>query len=232
MVDHHMETSLHRDLKRLYADSADRTEVGIGCYRVDAVSNDQLVEIQHGGLSAIREKIQSLLTGYQVVVVKPLVCRKHLIKRQKRGGRITSRRWSPKHGCAIDLFEELVHFARVFPHPHLTLEILCVDIEEWRYPGHGRRRRWRTKDYQVEDQKLLQIRDTYCLKTAADLAEFIPTSLPQPFSTADLAKAMGIERGEAQKVAYCLRHAGTVVQVGKQGNAFLYAFSQQVRAAA
>ena len=43
----------------------------------------------------------------------------------------------------LDLFEELVHFTRVFPHPRLTLEVVLVEIEEWRYPGHGRRRRWR-----------------------------------------------------------------------------------------
>ena len=40
-----------------------------------------------------------------------------------------------------DLFDDLVHFTRVFPHRRLTLEVPLVDIEEWRYPGHGRRRR-------------------------------------------------------------------------------------------
>ena len=226
-----METSLHRELKLLYADSADRTELRVGRYRVDAAADDQLVEIQHGGLAAIRDKIRWLLSDHRVLVVKPLVCRKYLVKRRKRGGRITSRRLSPKRGRALDLFDELVHFTRLFPHPNLTLEMLCVDIEEWRFPGHGRRRYRRAGDYQVEDQKLLHIREKHSLKTAADLVNFIPVSLPQPFTTADLAQALGIKRWEAQKAAYCLRHTGSTIQVGKQGNAYLYAFAPQFRAA-
>ena len=43
-------------------------------------------------------------------------------------------------GTFVDLFDELVHFTRVFPHPRLALEVVLVEIEEWRYPGHGRRR--------------------------------------------------------------------------------------------
>jgi len=64
-----------------------------------------------------------------------------LIKRVKEGGPVAYRRLSPKRGTIFDLFDELVHFSRVFPHERLTLEVPLIDIEEWRYPGHGRRRR-------------------------------------------------------------------------------------------
>jgi len=53
-----------------------------------------------------------------------------------------SRRWSPKRGAAVDIFDDLVHFTRAFPHKRLTLEVPLVEVEELRYPGHGRRRRW------------------------------------------------------------------------------------------
>ena len=43
----------------------------------------------------------------------------------------------------IDLFAELVYFTQLFPNPNLTIDAPLVDVEEWRYPGHGRRRRWR-----------------------------------------------------------------------------------------
>ena len=52
-----METSLHRDLKKLYAGDDSQTEVVLGGYRIDAVSGGRLIEIQHGSLSAIRDKI-------------------------------------------------------------------------------------------------------------------------------------------------------------------------------
>jgi len=217
-----METSLHRDLKTLYAGEEARFEVALGNYRIDVVSGDHLVEIQHGSLSAIRDKVRKLLVRHRVLVVKPIVVRKLLVKQAAKGGRVTDRRMSPKRGRLLDLFDELIYFTRVFPHQRLVLEVPLVDIEEWRYPGHGRRRRWRANDHQVEDQKLVAVREVHRLRTASDLRRLIACPLPQPFHTGHLAESLGIERWEAQRIAYCLRKIGTLRQIGKRGNALLY----------
>jgi hypothetical protein len=168
-----METSLHRDLKTLYAAPDARFEVSLGDYRIDVVSGDRLVEIQHGSLAAIRDKVRKLVDRHDVVVVKPIVSSKLLVRRAKKGGRVVARRMSPKRGRLLDLFDEMVYFTRVFPHRRLTLEVPLVDIEEWRYPGHGRRRRWRENDYQVEDQKLVAVHEVHRLQTAEDLGRLI-----------------------------------------------------------
>jgi hypothetical protein len=127
-------------------------------------------------------------------------------------------------GKELDLFHELVYFTRVFPHPNLTIELPLVDIEEWRYPGHGRRRRWkwRATDFQVEDQRLAEIHATHRFRTAADLLRLIPVGLPQPFHTGELATALGVQRWIAQRIAYCLHKTGAAVDRGKTGNARLY----------
>ncbi len=217
-----METSLHRELKSLYADETARVEVRIGKYRIDAVVGDELIEIQHGPLTAIRDKIRKLLEEHPVRVVKPIVAGKLLVKQKRKGGKIVERRRSPKQGTIWDLFHELIHFTRVFPHPRLSLEVPLVEVEEWRYPGHGRRR-WRRKgDHQVLDQRLLGIREVHHFRTAADLARLLPADLPDPFHTGHLADGAGIDRWVAQRVAYCLRHMGSTRQVGKRGNAWLY----------
>ena len=217
-----METSLHRDLKALYAGEEARFEVSLEKYRIDVVSGDHLVEIQHGSLSAIRDKVRKLLARHRVLVVKPIVVRKLLVKQAAKGGRITDRRMSPKRGRLLDLFDELIYFTRVFPHQRLILEVPLVDIEEWRYPGHGRRRRWRANDHQVEDQKLVAVREVHRLRTASDLLRLISCPLPRPFHTGHLAESLGVERWEAQRIAYCLRKIGTLREMGKQGNAHLY----------
>ena len=56
-----------------------------------------------------------------MLVVKPLVVRKQIVRLSRRGGRELSRRLSPKQGDLIDLFHELVYFTGVFPHANLTL---------------------------------------------------------------------------------------------------------------
>lgn len=222
-----METSLHRDLKLLYAGRQARFEVPLAGYRVDAIARGRLVEVQHGSLGAIRDKVRALLEEHRVTVVKPIVLRKFLVKQAAKGGEVVERRLSPKRGTLLDLFDELVHFTRVFPHPRLTLEVLLVEIEEWRYPGHGRRRRWRLNDHEVEDQKLLAIHEKHRLRTAADLARLVSCSLPVPFHTGHLATGLDVRRRVAQRITYCLHRAGALRLAGKQGNARLYEWAKR-----
>ncbi|MGA2035839.1 MAG: hypothetical protein ABSG68_26630 [Thermoguttaceae bacterium] len=217
-----METSLHRELKLLSTGRGAQFEVPVDGYRIDAVHRGRLVEIQHGSLAAIRDKLGALLAAHRVLLVKPIVASKLLVKRAAAGGPVLQRRFSPKRGRLLDIFSDLVHFTRVFPHRRLTLEVWLVDIEEWRYPGHGRRRRWRIDDHQVEDQKLIAVRQKHRLRTAADLAAMIAGPLPQPFHTGQLAQSLEVDRWTAQRIAYCLWQMGATRQTGKAGNARLY----------
>jgi hypothetical protein len=217
-----MESSLHRQLKEHYAGGSAELEVKLGDYRIDVMVGDQLIEIQHGSLSAIRQKVKSLLREHCVTVVKPIIQRKRIIKQQSRNGPVVSRRWSPKRGAPLNLFDDLVYFTNVFPHPNLTLETPLVEIDEFRYPGHGRRRRWRANDFQVEDQRLVEIGKSYRYQRATDLFQLVPRRLPRVFHTGHLAERMGVERWVAQRIAYCMRETGAITQVGKEGNARLY----------
>jgi hypothetical protein len=225
-----METSLHRQLKQLYAQAGSQLEARVGPYRIDVASGGQLVEIQHGALAALRDKLRALLVEHDVLVVKPIVANKTLVKRSSRRGKVIERRRSPKRGTLLSAFDELVYFTKVFPHPRLTLELLLVDVEEWRYPGHGRRRRWRQNDHVVEDRKLLAVGQSVRLRTAGDLARLLPCPLPHEFHTADLAALWGVARWTAQRVAYCLRECGAIEAIGKRGNAHVYRPCTTVRA--
>jgi hypothetical protein len=225
-----METSLHKQLKALYGGDGAEFEVPVGKYRVDVVAGGRLVEIQHGPLGAIRDKVRHLLGEHRVTVVKPIVVRRRLVKRAKEGGEVVDRRYSPKRGKLLDLFDDLVHFTRVFPHRRLTLEVALVEIEEWRYPGHGRRRRWRENDHQVEDQKLVEVRETRRFRTARDLAGLVGGRLPDPFHTGDLAESLDVPRWIAQRVAYCFHQTGAAERVGKRRNTWLYRWGRDTAA--
>jgi hypothetical protein len=217
-----LETSLHRELKRLYAGDGARTEVRVDGYRIDALRGRELVEIQHGSLAAIRDKVRRLLESHRVLVVKPIVARKVLVKANQPGGSVESRRLSPKRGQLLDLFDELVYFTRVFPHPRLTLEAVLVEIEEWRNPGHGRRRRWRQDDFVVDDQLLISVGERIRLRHAADLFKLVAAKLPARFHSGHVAEQLGIRRHVAQRIVYCLREMKAVEHVGKEGNTLVY----------
>jgi hypothetical protein len=216
-----METTLHQQLKTLYA-TGDQKEVTLDRYRIDAIDEDgRLVEVQCAGLSAIRDKIRQLVKSNDVVVVKPIIMRKTLVKRDRKRGKVVSRRRSPSKGDVLDLFDDLIHFCTVFPHDRLTLELAFVEIEEHRLPPL--KRRWTRKRYRVEDRVLLNVIDRLQLTEASDLNQLLPNGLPSgTFTTRELAEQIDQPRWIAQKVAYCLRKTGAVQAVGKQRNAIVY----------
>ncbi len=217
-----MEFSLHRQLKSIYAADDAQQEAVLGKYRIDVMEGSRLIEIQHGSLAAIRDKVRHLTKSHWMQVVKPLVASKMIVRQDQRDGVEITRRRSPKRGKLLDLFDELVYFTRVFPHPNLEIEVPIVDIEEFRYPGHGRRRRRREKDFQIADQRLVSIQETYRFRTARDLLHVVEGPLPRNFHTGHLAELADVPRWTAQRVAYCWREMGAIEIVGKQGNAILY----------
>src|SRR5439155_14786918 len=131
-----------------------------------------------------------------------------------------SRRLSPKKGRVLDVFDDLVRFTRVFPHPNLVIEVVLVDEEEVRVPR--RRRRFRRPDYRVADRRLLSVIARHRLATADDLARLIPFDLPDSFTTDALSARLGCSAWFARKVCYTLRHCGAAHVMGKKGNRLVY----------
>ena len=55
-----------------------------------------------------------------------------------------------------------------------------------------------------------------------DLLGLLPPGLPDPFTTGDLADALGRPRRLAQQATYCLRQTGAITVVGKRANVVEY----------
>jgi len=114
-----------------------------------------------------------------------------------------------------------VSFPRLLVKPNFALEVLLIQEEEVR--RHDPNRAWRRRGWVTADRRLLQIVDRRLFETPGDVAALLPAGLAEPFTTSDLASALGRPRRLAQRMAYCLREMGVIGQVGKQGNAILYA---------
>ncbi len=225
-----METSLHRELKEFYCDDAAGREVNVRGFRIDAIVNGRLIEIQQASLAALRQKTKKLLAAHSVVIVKPLCALKTIIRLERKRGPIAWKRTSPRHETLHDIFDDLVHFVDVFPHPRLTLEVLLTEQEETRIP---KRKRWfRAKDFTVADRRLVAVRSRHVFQTSSDLTRLLPPGLDQTFTTADIARLAEIPRWLAQKMAYCLRRTGGLTLAGKRRNAIVYAIPSDDRAAA
>lgn len=224
-----METTLHRQLKELYGIEESAREVRLGGYRIDAVIDDLLVEVQVASLAAIRRKVADLVRTHRLLVVKPVVVRSYIVRKKSPRGEILGARYSPTLHDRCELFLDFVHFAKVFPQPNLSVEVLLIEQEEHRIP----RRAWRRgRNYRVIDRRLRSVMGRETLTTAADLLRFLPTSLEMPFTTADLARHAAIPLWLAQKMTYSLRWAGAIDVVGKQRNSVVYDVRERIQRAA
>ena len=215
------ESPLHAALKESIRQPGDAIEVPVGGFVIDLVHDGTLVEIQTGSFSSMREKLDHLLDAHRFRIVHPIAVHTDIVNLEA-DGRVRSRRKSPKSGVAADVCAELVSFPTLLSHPNFELVIALTREEDHREPATHRRRRSRPR---VGRRRLVRIESLVSLSEPRDLVELVPDGLPEPFTTAELATALGRSRSAAQQVAYCLRTAGVVEAVGRDRNGVAYSLS-------
>lgn len=191
------ESSLHSSLKWHVSAPGDRFEVPVNGFVVDVVRGDTCIEIQTGAFRSMGRKLDALLDDHHVHIVHPVAVDSWI----HRPDRPTRR--SPQHGSWIDVLDELVSVPTLLDHPNLTIEVLEVQVDVIRVPDERARRGrggWRTVD-----RRLRTVVSSTGLRTIADLAALVPPSVPDGWTTADVAAATGMSRRRAQQLAYVLR---------------------------
>ncbi len=212
------EGPLHRELKALLAAPGDAFEVKVDGYVIDLVRSDgELVEIQTGGFSPLRAKLDALLDRHRVRIVHPIPAQRRII-RVDEDGLVLSAKASPKKPTAATIFEGLVSFPTLLSHPHLTIEVLLCREDHVRKPAPVRGRRY-LRD--PGERRLTEILQRIELSSAADAGALIPV-FEEPFTTQELAKAMRVPLPLAQKAAHCLRALEVLQPAGMHGRAPLH----------
>jgi hypothetical protein len=215
------EGPLHASLRDRYVQPGDRVEAAVDGYIVDVLRDGLIIEVQTSSFSKIARKMRDLVSRHRVRLVHPVPRDLWIVKLPQQPGAATTRRKSPRHLGAIDVFRELVSFPELLAHANFELDVVLTEEETvWRYEAG---RRWRRRGWVTVERRLLQVYETVSLRTRADCMAVVPAQLPDEFVSADLALAAKRPRRAAQQIAYCLRHAGCIEQVGSRGNAIVYA---------
>jgi hypothetical protein len=213
------EGPLHAAVKALLAEPGDRLEVPVGPYVIDLVRADgELVEIQTGGFGPLGRKLDALLDDHRVRIVHPVAAERRIVRLDAHGELLAARR-SPKRATAADVFDKLVAFPSLLTHPHLTVEVLLLREDHVRGPS-ATTVRGRTRD--PGERRLVDVLDRAVLRTPHDAAALLPALPPGPFTTRELATALGSGTTLAQRALYCLRAVGLAEQAGMRGRAPLY----------
>ena len=213
------EKPLHASLKTWYAQPGDRLEVPVDGFVIDIVRDNVLLEIQTRHFGAIKSKLAALVSSHQVRLIYPIAQEKWIVQSPTAGNAFGTRRKSPKRGRVEDLFRELVAIPRLLSNQNFSLEVLMTREEERR--RFDRRRRWRTGGWITEERRLLDVVERRVFEGPGSWMELLPFQ-KEPFTSRDLAEAIGIRLDLAQKMTYSLRQAGLIQSLGKRGRATLY----------
>ncbi|MBW2409423.1 MAG: hypothetical protein JRF72_06455 [Deltaproteobacteria bacterium] len=214
------EKSLHAKLKEWYSQPGDRFEKVIDNFHIDIVRDKFLIEIQTRSFSSIKRKLETLVKKFTVRLVLPIAREKWIVRIARNGTTQLGRRKSPKKGNIFHLFQELVSFPDLIKNRNFSIEVLFTLEEEIRRDdGLGS---WRRKGWSIADRCLIEVTGNHIFERPSDFLALIPASVPDPFSTKDLAEITGIPRWLAQKMAYYLRKMRVIESVGKSGNSVLY----------
>ena len=161
-----------------------------------------------------------LLPFHPLRLIYPVAAERWILRLPQTADEKPRRRKSPKRGNYLDLFDELVSFPELVSHPHLSIEVLLIQEEEIRQHKPGRR--WRRRGWATIERRLISVLGQRVFHGAQDFRSLLPPSLPNEFTTADLAQSLPAPRRLAQKAAYCLRGMGVIEPIGKQGRSILY----------
>ncbi|HEU4974539.1 MAG TPA: hypothetical protein VFT50_05575 [Baekduia sp.] len=221
------EGPLHAAVKDLLARPGDRAEVRVDGFVIDLVRADgELVEIQTGGFSPLGRKLDALLDRHRMRIVVPLPGERRIVRVDDQGEVLSARR-SPARATPLDVFDRLVSFPSLLAHPNLTVEVLLCREDHVRGPEAGRSRSGRRRRDPGE-RRLVDVLERVELAGPRDAAALLPAQLgAEPFTTRELAAALGCRIVLAQRVAYCLRALDVLEDAGRRGPAPLHRVNGQ-----
>jgi hypothetical protein len=215
------EKTLHSVLKLYMEPDTSRHEIRVAGFVADIVSGDRIVEIQTRSFNALRDKLARFLAQTEVTIVYPVAQTKWLLWIDEATGELTKRRKSPKIGMPYEVFYELYRIKSLLTHPNLTIAVLLLELEEYRFlNGWSRDKKKGSSRY---DRIPIDIAEELFIRGPDGYGKLIPPSLSADFTVKAFKAASGLSlyaSGQALNVLYSV---GAVVRTGKKGNAYVYA---------
>lgn len=214
------EKTVHSVLKNYLEPNSINHEVKVGNFIADICNEDGIIEIQTRNFNKLRRKLTSFLKCTPVTIVYPIPKTKWIRWINPQSGEISPPRKSPKTGKPYGIFPELYKIKNHLTDPNLQIHIILMNMEEYRLlDGWSTdKKKGATKCDRIPTELIEEI----SIDTLADYQCLIPSTLEEPFTSADYKKATGIPISHAQIGLNILSHVGVVNRIGKKGNTYLY----------
>lgn len=214
------EKTLHKILKLFVEPRIECHEVKLQGAVADVFNENGVTEIQTRSYDKLYPKLQKLLREHRVTVVCPLAAEKSVRWLDKKSGVISEPRKSPKKENAYDAFKLLHGIRGVIPHENLTVMLLYLSVDDYRYlNGWDKSRKRGSERAERIPSSLIA---TEQLVSAEDYAAYIPPTIGEQFLAKELAAAIKRSSRYTYYILKLLVACGALYEVGKQGKAVVY----------
>ena len=214
------EKALHAIVKLYHEPDISKHEVKLGSFYADIFTGDSVIEIQTRQFAKLRSKLEFFLQEYPVTVVYPIPARKWLVWIDPNTGEATKERLSPKRGNIFDCLKELYAIKPYLDHPNLTIELLYLDLKEYRLlNGWSESRKKGSSRFDRIPNAYV---DSIQIGGNHGYGIFLPETLMSPFTSADYAKHTHITAKRAQIAITILKSLALIQPYGKKGQFILY----------
>ncbi len=209
------EKTLHAVLKAMIDEDSTHHEQKIGPFVADVFDGERITEIQTRQFNTMRSKLDAFLPVVPVTIVYPMASRKWLVWLDPLTGEATKRRLSPKKPHPIQVVDELYKISAFLDHPHLSITIVFLELEEQRWlSGWSEDKK---KGSRRHERIPIQLEGFISLRKPEDYLSLLPEDLPESFTSAMVAKYAKISVRTAQTALRLLERLHQIVSVGKDG---------------
>lgn len=213
------EKTMHAVLKDYFEADHAFHEIKEGAFHADILRGGEIIEIQTRSLGSLRKKLDAFLKTHSVTVVYPIPFEKKLIWLDGESGEAEPPRRVGKKGSYFDAGRELFSICDYLLHPRLSVCLLLLDVEEYRFIGKKGSKKYGTRRY---DRIPTALRGELVLRKKEDFYALFPSNLSSPFTAKQFRKAVKGGPRTAPALLSVFLRVGILRRVGKEGNAYLY----------
>ena len=213
------EKTLHAVLKNTYAPAESHTEIKVGRYVADAFDGERIYEIQTSNFRNLERKLDAFLPLHPVTVVYPMPHIRYLSWIDPETGETSLPHKGTKVGKPMDAMQELWQIMRFLGHPGLTVELVLLDLDEYRFLNG-----W-SKDRKSGSSRAERVprgvAEVITLHDREDYALLCP-DFPEPFTAKELQKKYRLSWRQSYSAIHVLQSLDFIREEGTRGRAVCY----------
>lgn len=219
------EKTIHSVVKDFYAASEECKEIPVNGYVADICTGHDIIEIQTAGFGKLREKLAAFLPNHHVTIVYPMQYSKWIVWIDPGTGELVKRNKSTITGSPLMAFKELYRIKTFLCHPDISVIVIMMDFEEYRYlNGWSNDKKRGSHRY---DRFPTELRREYIFNGPKDyeaiISGYISSGLlNELFLCSELSKAAKVRRSYASYALNVMSYMNILVSDTKQGRSKQY----------